>query len=369
MKKVTVLLPDLRGGGVEKMRVRLATVWLDKGYLVDFLLLNAKGDLLNTVPRQARIVDLKCKRIISSIPRIISYITSEKPDVLLVAMWPLTVTSIFATLASFNKSNLKLIVSDHNTLSLSTSHKSAFYRVLLGLSVRLLYPLADRSIVVSKGVGNDLAKLSRLPKSFFKVIYNPAANEVSQSVTVPQEFIHHSKNIIAVGSLKEQKGFEILIDAMEYLIKKKEEVCLHILGEGELYNILENKIKDLKLGRYVKLVGFKENVKDYFSHSDLFVLSSKWEGFGNVIVESLNYGCPVVSTDCESGPREILEDGKHGKLVPVGDAEALAQAMYESLHEQHDTEALKRRAQDFSVAKIAQQYLDVMFPEGLDKIE
>lgn len=364
--KIAVVLPDLRGGGVEKMRIKLASEWLKKGYDVEFLLFNAKGALLDTVPKEAKVVDLKCKRILSGIPKLKCYLKSSPPDILLVAMWPLTVTAIFSSIILvFRKKSFRLLVSDHNTLSLSNSHKSSLYKKLLGWSVRVLYPMADRSIVVSKGVGKDLASLSGLPESFFDVIYNPAANNVFDKPTYyPDEFVKSTKNIISVGSLKQQKDYDTLIDAMNCLVKKKHNVCLYILGEGGLLSSLQEKITSLDLSDNIQLVGFKKNVSDYFQNADLFVLSSRWEGFGNVIVEALNHGCPVVSTDCESGPREILEDGKYGKLVPVGDADALAEAMYQSLNADHDLEALKRRAKDFSVEKIAKQYLDVMFPEG-----
>mgnify|MGYP002407017211 CR=1 FL=1 len=361
--KVAILLPDLRGGGVEKMRIALANVWLDRGYEVDFVLVKAQGSLLTTVKPTANIVNLNCNKMLFSVPKIVNYLNASKPDVLLVAMWPLTIVGLLSSLLALKSKKTKVIVSDHNTLSLSTRHKSAIYQKLLGLSIRIFYPISQHAVVVSKGVGKDLAKLSGLEGSFFSTIYNPAASVESIETSQPKAFNYHKYNLLAVGSLKEQKGFDVLIEAMKIISKQKTDVCLHILGDGPLRFNIEKQIQTLKLENHVILHGFIHNVNDFFSFSDAFILSSRWEGFGNVIVEALQFGTPVVSTDCESGPREILENGKYGKLVPVGDAKALASAMYESLHEQHDTEALKRRAQDFSVEKIAKQYLDVMFPK------
>ena len=125
---------------------------------------------------------------------------------------------------------------------------------------------------------------------------------------------------------------------------------------------LEALVQELNLSNYVIFPGFKKDVTTEYIKSDLFVLSSDYEGFGNVLVEAMSVGIPVVSTDCKSGPREILCDGKYGKLVPVNDVDALAQAMLQSLNEKHDIEALKLRAADFAVDKIAEQYLDIIFP-------
>ena len=123
-------------------------------------------------------------------------------------------------------------------------------------------------------------------------------------------------------------------------------------------------VTELGLQKRVSLPGFTRDPYPWFRSADLFVLSSRWEGFGNVIVEALECGVPVVSTNCPSGPDEILEDGRYGKLVPVQDPVALANAMVQSLNEVHDREALMRRAQDFSVRKISDEYLSYIFPEG-----
>ena len=140
------------------------------------------------------------------------------------------------------------------------------------------------------------------------------------------------------------------------------DATLCILGEGSERTALETQVHALGLEGRVLLPGYKSDPAPYYARADLFVLSSDHEGFGNVIVEALDHGVPVVSTDCPSGPREILQEGKYGTLVPVGDVDALAQAMLATLHAPHDPAALKARARDFAVDTIADQYLDHLLP-------
>src|SRR5690606_26732556 len=138
---------------------------------------------------------------------------------------------------------------------------------------------------------------------------------------------------------------------------------LCILGEGEERPRLQALVDALGLDGRLLLPGYQSDPAPWYAHADLFVLSSDHEGFGNVIVEALEQGVPVVSTDCPSGPREILEGGKYGTLVPVGDAAALASAIDDALSREHNHDALKRRAQDFSVDKAADAYLDLLLPD------
>lgn len=168
------------------------------------------------------------------------------------------------------------------------------------------------------------------------------------------------KKIIAIGTLKSQKRFDRLVHAFAGLPER--DAVLMILGEGGERENIETLAQTLNVAGRVFMPGFTHDPAYYLRRADLFVLSSDYEGFGNVVAEALEQGTPVVSTDCPSGPREILEDGKYGTLVPVGDVDALARAMEDALNREHDREALKRRAQDFSVDKAADAYLDLLLP-------
>jgi glycosyltransferase involved in cell wall biosynthesis len=162
---------------------------------------------------------------------------------------------------------------------------------------------------------------------------------------------------LAVGTLKEQKDFTTLIQSVNE-VAANIPVSLIILGEGPERARLESLSKSLGISEKISLPGYVVDTAPYFNAADLFILSSAWEGFGNVLVEALECGTPVISTNCKSGPSEILENGKYGKLVPVKDYFALARGIEEMLAADHDTELLKKRAEFFSVERIALQYID-----------
>lgn len=231
-------------------------------------------------------------------------------------------------------------------------------------SVKLLYPLADARIAVSKGVANDVAALGSLDRASLTVIYNPAAVDPSPGAAeLPDPWRDTSgRRVLSVGTLKAVKDHATLIRAFAK-VRNRTDATLVILGDGVLRLDLEHLIAELDLGGAVRLPGFKLDPWPWYRGADLFVLSSRSEGFGNVIVEALQCGVPVVSTDCPSGPREVLDDGKYGRLVPVGDAEALSVAMLDALGEQADRGPLRARAAEFSVEKAADRYLRIMFPD------
>lgn len=367
MKKIALFLPDLRGGGAEKVALILANEFVQQGFSVDVALCNAKGELLTALDPRINVVDLKSPRLRNAFFPLLRYLKVERPDALLALMWPLTVLAVIA----FKWARLpgRVVVSDHTTFSQAPLLKKRLTRWFFKGSLPLVYPFADARLAVSNGVADDLSTLSNLKHESIDVIYNPVLSNVKlftkqQSEDAWQNF--SGKKIVAVGALKWAKNYPSLLHAFALLLEK-EESKLSIVGQGDLLPELEALTTQLGITDQVHFVGFSNEAYAWMASADLLVLSSHYEGFGNVLVEAMSVGTPVVSTDCKSGPREILCDGKYGKLVPVGDADALAQAMLESLQEEHDIEALKQRAADFAVDKIADQYLAVMFPERLTK--
>jgi glycosyltransferase involved in cell wall biosynthesis len=344
------------------MRVMMAREWISRGHKVDFVLVQKQGELLEILPKEARVIDLGVDHFRDAIMPLRAYLRQHKPSVMLAAMWPLTVAAIIA--AQLSGTGVRTVVSDHSILTHSYSHKGSGHRALLRASMALVYPMADIRIAVSKGVAADLANLSGIKQDQFRVIYNPAAVGGTESdgadLSVELADIHGSL-ILTVGNLKDAKNHILLINAFS-LLAPDSDATLYILGEGALRGELEQLVIQHGLQGRVLLPGFQVDTGPWYRRADLFVLSSKYEGFGNVIVEALEHGVPVVSTDCPSGPREILCDGKYGRLVPVGDAAALAEAMQAALSESPDRDSLRARARDFSVEKIAAEYLDVMLP-------
>jgi glycosyltransferase involved in cell wall biosynthesis len=234
---------------------------------------------------------------------------------------------------------------------------------LTPLAARLLYPWADGIVSVSQGVAEDLAKVTKLPKKRINLIYNP--------VITPELFVKAREKlnhpwfqpgeppvILAVGRLHLQKDYPTLLRAF-LRVRQLRRCRLVILGEGPEKDNLSNLINELGLQADVAMLGFVDNPYAYMKSSAAFVLSSAWEGFGNVIAEALAVGTPVVSTNCESGPAEILANGKYGELTPVGDAKAMTEAIDRVLAgkiKQVDTDWLNQ----FKLETCAQKYLQVL---------
>lgn len=360
--RIAVVLPDLRPGGAERLHVNLAREWVSRGVAVEFVLRQAQGELIPLLPDGVGLVDLKVRRVRSLLWPLVRYLREARPDVLLAAMWPLTVIApLAAKLAGFRG---RVVVSEHSPQSRAYRDKGWFHSSVLRASTRLGYRLANVRIGVSSGVADDMANLSRMRRETITVQYNPAAlgRTRPRAPVWPPELLGVSgPRILAVGTLKAVKRFDLAIEAFARLPASLGST-LYIVGEGQERQALQAKIEALGLRDRVLLPGYREDMGPWYANADLFVLSSDYEGFGNVIVEALEQGIPVVSTDCPSGPREILEDGKYGRLVPVGDADAMAGAMLRSLQCEHDRAALKSRALDFAVDKVADQYLDLMLP-------
>lgn len=358
--RITILLPNLTGGGAERLHVHLAQAWTDSGYDVQFALMSRYGVLLDALPESVRAIDLQAPRLRSLLLPLVRHFRETKPDVILAAMWPLTSVAILAWLLAGRPG--RIFVSDHSHLSIAVVKEMGVPRWLTGGTIRLTYPHASGVIVVSEGVKRDMCELARLPSSRVKVIYNPAAIGV-QPVAIDSAtrtrlwgdgFEHH---IVSVGTLKTPKDHRTLLHAFAR-VRRDLNAKLVILGDGPLRSELESLIRDLGLDGHISMPGFVLHPYPWYQTADLFVLSSRWEGFANVIVEALECGLRVVSTDCPSGPAEILKGGEFGTLVPIQDVAALGDAMQDALRSQVDRAALNRRAQDFSVPVIAAQYLD-----------
>jgi len=229
--------------------------------------------------------------------------------------------------------------------------------------MQVTHSIASGVVTVSNGTANDLSKLTQIPREDFKVIYNPVINDIapSKSITYIQsfrkEFWKHRFDhyLISIGSFKKQKNQALLIKAFSNLLPKLN-VGLTILGDGPLRPELENLIEEAGLKQKVFLPGFQADISPWLLASDLFVLSSDFEGFANVIVEALACGTPIVSTNCPYGPSEILKNGQYGTLVPTGDVDALAMGIREALQQKCEPRSLQDRALDFSIAKQSLEY-------------
>lgn len=358
-KKISIIIPNLDGGGAERMALNLANDWIKRGYEVDFVLLKKEGSLLNLVSSNIKIINLDVQRIRWAIFPLFKYFKKNRPSVAWVNMWPLTSIAVLAWIFAGRPG--KIYLTDHNQLSISTVRELKIAKVWLKISMNVTYPFASGITAVSNGVALDMSRLCTFIKDRIKVIYNPIAkgiylNRATKALRNKLWGCGYDFHILSVGSLKAQKNHALLIDAFAKLIPSIN-AKLIILGEGELRTLLANKIKSLDLETRVSLPGFFQDPYPWYCSADLFVLSSDWEGFGNVIVEALECGTPIVSTNCQSGPAEILENGLFGRLTPVGNIHELSNSIILSLHESHSNEYLKGRAKDFLIEEISKKYL------------
>ena len=363
-KKISILLPSLSQGGAERLHLFLADEWLSQGIEVEFVLMQAQGEFIPLLPAGATLVDLQVGRARGLLAPLARYLHRTQPDVLLVAMWPLTVIAPLA--AKLGRYAGRVVISEHNNLAMQYSGRGLIHGWMLRASMAIGYRLSDARIGVSNGVTSGMAQLSGLQPKHFEVMYNPAAIGALPHTERP-ELLRGvvSPIILAVGTLKNQKRYDLLIESFSR-IPRALGATLCILGDGPEQSRLERQIESLGLRHCVKLLGFTTDTASYYAVADVFVLSSDFEGFGNVIVEALEYGVPVVSTDCPHGPAEILENGKFGQLVPVGDVQALANAIVTALEQPADRAALRARAMDFSVKVVAKSYLRVLLQPDAD---
>jgi glycosyltransferase involved in cell wall biosynthesis len=276
----------------------------------------------------------------------------------------MTYTNRVALMArALSRSFTPIVISEHGILSHSGS-ESLLPTWAHAQLTKSTYSLADRAIAVSEGVADNMSQMLDLRREEIDVIYNP--------VIGPKTFMHAEENvdhpwfmgesdpvIIGVGRLVEEKDFSSLLRAFAIVSRKRDVGKLAILGEGEKRSELERLADSLNVRDRVWMPGFVRNPLKYMARSDVFVFSSREEGLGNALIEAMATGIPVVSTDCEGGPNEVLENGKYGKLVPVEDPPALAGAIQEAL-DGHIGPAPRSALDRFRRGPVAEQYLGIL---------
>ena len=358
MAKITFLIADLGRGGAERVGLSLIQGFVERGHQLDLLLMRHFGVFLEKLPPQVRVINLASRRIRNVIRPLARYLREEKPDAMQVSMWPLPIAAIVA--ARLAGVQTRIVLSEHSALSRQYGG-SAVTMAFLKVSTHLFYPLADGIVTVSEGSSADLAKLSGLNVRI-ETISNPIAQPPADFAPDPRAVSAWPRakyRILSVGAFKPEKNHKLLIEAFAKLVQDVD-ASLLILGEGDERPALEALVARLNLQDRVRLPGFTFDTWSYNAAASLFVLASDFEGFGNVLVEALAFGLPIVSTDCDFGPREILEGGSFGTLVPSGSVDGLAAAMREALNKPVDKERLKARARDFSEDRATDRYLELL---------
>ncbi|MGK7902422.1 MAG: glycosyltransferase [Hormoscilla sp.] len=362
-------LPNLDGGGAERAFLHLAEGFAKRGLKVDLLVAQAKGAYLSKVPKDVRLIDLKAKSpvILYKTLALRRYLQQEKPQFLLSTLDILSSATWAKILAGVPT---KVVMSVQTNLSqqFRDRHSPLVIKIRSGI-VRQFYPWAKAIVAASKGVAEDVAQMTGLPRQSIGVMYNPVVtSNLLEKAKAPIEHPWFAAGeppvILGVGRLVKQKDFLTLVRAFGKL-RAQRPVRLMILGDVDereplIKPQLESMVREMGYSDEVDFPGFVENPYAYMARASVFVLSSIYEGFGNVVAEALATGTPVVSTDCESGPAEILAEGKYGKLLPVGDYNAMADAIAATLDHPPDSALLQKRAQEFSVDRIVDRYLELL---------
>jgi len=394
-KHIALFLSALRGGGAERASLDLARAFNSLGCRVDLVLCRREGELVSQVPRDIRTVEVgvsplhkvirslvglppetamallglllrTLRRKFRSLPSLERYLLDERPDVLLastpipnlLALWAVRLTGV----------DTRLIIKQDSSLATSGRKGSDPFRRQLPFLMSRWYPQAHGIIAVSGGIARELRDVLGVPEECIRVIYNPVdldriASLAAEPVDDPWFRPGEPPVILAAGRLIPQKDYPTLLHAFSRL-QQNEQVRLLILGEGKERSRLEAMIRDLGLTADIRLPGFQANPYAYMARAAVFVLSSVSEGLATVVIEALACGRPVVSTDCPYGPAEILGNGKYGRLVPIGNPYALAYAIQSTLTVKIDPVNGAKRAKDFELGTVAQQYLRFLFHDA-----
>ena len=385
------------GGGAERMMVHLAAAIAERGHRVDLVLGRGAGHFLDAIPRTVRCVDLRgytplgvlpaalrdphtARRlapallsasppwVLGRVPALVRYLRRERPEAMFSALNYSNLAALWARrLAGVP---LRLVVSERNTLSMQAQHDRRRRERALPALVRHFYPWADAVAAVSAGVADDLAEVAGIPRERIHVLYNPVVTpELGVQARAPLACAWFAPGappvVLGVGKLKPQKDFATLLRAFARL-RAGRPARLVILGQGPERRRLLRLAHELGIARDFALPGFVPNPFAYMARAAVFALASAWEGLPGVLIQAMACGCPVVSTDCPSGPAEILEGGKHGPLVPPGDSEALAHALARVLDAPPDAAALRARADAFSSDRVTAAALDLLLGGGSD---
>ena len=369
--RIAIYLYGLTGGGATRRTLALAAGFAEQGLEVDLLLVAAEGPLANSCPKgvRPRVLELprakflfrtRRRQLMGAVPGLIRYLQSERPDVLLSAANHAHLSALWAAKLAKGKVPVVLRVSNH----LTESHRRSQENIRLRIS-RWCYGWADAAIGVSEGISQDLRRHIKSLGDSVVTVNNPTFTpeiETLANIPVPEDcawiFDQGRPVVLGAGRLTPQKDFPTLIKAFARL-RQQLPALLVILGEGKQRRSLVQLSKQLAIAEDVVFPGFMHNPYAWMASADLFVLSSAWEGSPGVLIEAMACGCPVVGTRCPSGPEEILANGRYGALVPVGDEEALAEAMLSTLTSPPQADLLKQRAREYSLSAAVAGYLKV----------
>ena len=405
--RIALFLPSLAGGGAEACMVRIAEAMVRRGLQVDLALCERKGPLLDQVPPEVQIIELGAAPMLVArartlaadpagllrllqpvllawqpphrlphLPALVRYMRRVRPDALLAALPTPNLLAVWARRLAAVPT--RIVISERNALSAKVSRSRHWRKRHLPALLGRTYPLADAIVAVSNGVADDLAAGIGIPRGRITTVYNPVvspelAAKAEQPVDHPWFGSGAPPVVLGIGALIPQKDFPTLIRGFAKL-RAERECRLVILGQAPSPERTQAQKAELmalaasqNVSAHLDLPGFVSNPFAYMARAAVFVLSSRYEGLPGVLIQALACGCPAVSTDCPYGPREILDGGRYGELVPVGNSDALAASILRTLAAPPPRALLRERAQEFSVERAVERYLQLLLPDAVER--
>lgn len=364
MKKIMFVIHQLNAGGAQRIIMSLADNLDKKKFEVILVVINNVGEFSNYSNKDVKIIDLKTPHARHSLFKLFRLIKKEQPDIVFSGIAYLNL--LFAILIPIIKifvKNIKFIARETNTVSIQNTQEK--YPKLFDRLYTMFYKNFDIIISQSKYMKNDLIENYKISNNKIKVINNPIDIEKNDKLvneTTVSLFDKSKINLLAAGRLNHQKGIDLLIEAMKLLNDK---FHLTILGEGEERNNLINLAKELGVLEKITFAGFQKNPYVYMKQADLFVLSSRYEGFPNVVLEANACGTPVVAFNCPGGTGEIIENGTNGFLCECGDIVDLAQKIDKASLQRYDKNKIKSLIKNrYDVNIIIKQYQRLFHDEN-----
>ncbi|MBN2279908.1 MAG: glycosyltransferase [Candidatus Marinimicrobia bacterium] len=351
MKKILFLLPNLEAGGAERVVLNYTRILDPSKYEMTLIIVNDYGDLQTYIPDHVNLVNLNIIRTRQAYFKLIRTINSIQPEYIFSSTDRTNVLLLMAK--AFLLGKPKIIIREPNTPSAQFGENylnSTYFKLM-----KFFYPKTDILVAQTEAMKMELLKTFSIPKHKIQVIPNPIDKKFidDQKERIIESFDHSKINIVASGRLHRQKGFDFLIKAFTEVVRKNDDFRLYIIGKKDVKDNctaeLETLIVKLKLSNHVKLLGFQSNPYPFYKNADLFVLSSRWEGLPNVVLENLYIGTPVVATRCVPVLSELIVDGKNGNLCDFGNIDELAEAV---LNYKNYTEKYPVNSSDEQILKL-----------------
>lgn len=349
------------GGGAERITILLANELIEKGYEVVFFVKFNNGELKDSLNKKIKVIELATKSDskINVLLNLVKQFKKNSYEKIFGVSLGMSTFAILAKVLSKSIDNIIPVIHISYVNNISNSEK-----IKLKI-MKLLDKYTYKTIVVSKEARNAYIKATGINDNKVITIYNPVVNDeiklkMLKKPEHPWLLNHNIPVIIAAGRLTEQKNYFLMLKVISNILKRKE-IRLIVLGKGELHDRLLNYTKELGIEEYVDFYGFTNNPYSFFYNSDCYLMTSHYEGLPTVLIEAMACGCPIVCTDCPSGPREILEEGKYGYLIPVEDIKTLEKCIIETVNGNRcKSWKLMKRAEFFTVKKAVKEYIDII---------